>query len=68
MLSAVEASQTADKEIFRYAQNDTEREVVILNGTQCSEVSHSANWEIFRFAKNDSADICRHCHSKSLFT
>ena len=31
MLSAVEASQTADKEIFRFAQNDTEREVVILS-------------------------------------
>ena len=25
MLSAVEASQTADREIFRFAQNDTER-------------------------------------------
>ena len=41
MLSAVEASQTANKEIFRFAQNDTEREVVILNGPQCSEVSHN---------------------------
>ena len=51
MLSAVEASQTANKEIFRFAQNDTEREVVILNGTQCSEVSHSANKGIFRFAQ-----------------
>ena len=36
MLSAVEASQTADKGILRFAQNDTFREVVILNGTQCS--------------------------------
>ena len=34
MLSAVEASHSANKEIFRFAQNDTEREVVILNGTQ----------------------------------
>ena len=38
----------------RFAQNDTFREVVILNGTQCSEVSHSANKEIFRYAQNDT--------------
>ena len=41
-------------EILHCVQNDTAREFVILNGTQCSEVSHSANKEIFRSAQNDS--------------